>query len=96
MTITDNAGHRVRNAAATRATILEAARKRYEISYQRYLIGKIDVTELNIALTAQEAARRSYLQSLQQYWMALYEIRGLTLYDFVNDASLMKTPPTGE
>jgi outer membrane protein TolC len=75
---------------------LEAARKRYEISYQRYLIGKIDVTELNIALTAQEAARRSYLQSLQQYWMALYEIRGLTLYDFVKDGSLMKTPPAGE
>jgi outer membrane protein TolC len=75
---------------------LEAARKRYDISFQRYLIGKIDVTDLNIALTAQEAARRSYLQSLQSYWMALYDIRGLTLYDFVIDQTLMKVPPVGE
>ena len=75
---------------------LEAARKRYEITFQRYLIGKIDVTELNIALTAQEGARRSYLQSLREYWMALYEIRGLTLYDFVGDKTLMLQTPSGE
>ena len=75
---------------------LEAARKRYEISFQRYLIGKIDVTDLNIALNAQEVARRSYLQSLQSYWMALYDIRGLTLHNFVIDQSLMKVPPVNE
>lgn len=75
---------------------LEAARKRYEISYQRYLIGKIDVTDLNIALTAQESARRSYLQALREYWMALYEIRGLTLYDFVGDKTLMLLTPREE
>jgi len=72
---------------------LEAARRRYEISYQRYLIGKIDVTDLNIALLAQESARRAYLQSLREYWMALYEIRGLTLYDFVGNKTLMLLTP---
>jgi outer membrane protein len=75
---------------------LEAARKRYEISYQRYLIGKIDVTDLNIALLAQESARGSYLMALREYWMALYEIRGLTLYDFVFDKSLMLLTPKEE
>jgi outer membrane protein len=72
---------------------LEAARKRYDITYQRYLIGKISVTDLNLALTDQENARRAYLQSLRDFWMALYEIRGLTLYDFANDKSLMLQPP---
>lgn len=75
---------------------LEAARKRYEISYQRYLIGKISVTDLNLALADQESARRGYLQSVREFWMALYEIRGLTLYDFVTDKSLVLQTPVGE
>jgi len=75
---------------------LEAARKRYEISYQRYLIGKISVTDLNLALADQESARRGYLQSVRDFWMALYEIRGMTLYDFVADKSLVLQTPVGE
>jgi len=75
---------------------LEAARKRYEISYQRYLIGKISVTDLNLALADQESARRGYLQSVREFWMALYEIRGMTLYDFVTDKSLVLQTPVGE
>jgi len=75
---------------------LEAARKRYEISYQRYLIGKISVTDLNLALADQESARRGYLQSVREFWMALYEIRGMTLYDFANDKTLMLQAPAVE
>lgn len=75
---------------------LESARKRYEITYQRYLIGKISVTDLNLALADQESARRGYLQAVRDFWMALYEIRGLTLYDFTKDQSLMLIPPVGE
>ena len=75
---------------------LEAARKRYEISYQRYLIGKISVTDLNLALADQESARRGYLQSVREFWMALYEIRGMTLYDFVADKSLVLQTAVGD
>ncbi len=72
---------------------LEAARKRYEITYQRYLIGKISVTDLNLALADQESARRGYLQSVRDFWMALFEIRGMTLYDFVEGRTLMLATP---
>ena len=72
---------------------LEAARKRYNISYQRYLIGKIPVTDLNLALSDQETARRAYLQSVRDFYNALYEIRGLTLYDFVDDRPLIVDAP---
>jgi hypothetical protein len=74
---------------------LEAARKRYEITYQRYLIGKISVTDLNLALADQESARRAYLQAVRDFWMALYEIRGMTLYDFAKDKTLMLQTPVG-
>jgi outer membrane protein TolC len=74
---------------------LEAARKRYEITYQRYLIGKISVTDLNLALADQESARRGYLQSVRDFWMALYELRGLTLYDFAAGRTLMLQAPVG-
>ena len=75
---------------------LEAARKRYEITYQRYLIGKISVTDLNLALADQESARRAYLQAVRDFWMALYEIRGMTLYDFAKDKTLMLQTPENE
>jgi outer membrane protein TolC len=77
-------------------TSLEAARKRYNISYQRYLIGKIPVTDLNLALADQESARRAYLQAIRDFWTALYEVRGLTLYDFVEDRQLILENPEVE
>ena len=83
----------VRRNAEIAEQSLDAARTRYQISYQRYLIGKISVTDLNLALADQESARRSYLQAIRDFWMALFEIRGLTLYDFVDNQSLMFTAP---
>ncbi|MBD8490145.1 TolC family protein [Echinicola sp. CAU 1574] len=66
----------------------EVAAKRYEISKQRYLSGKVDITNLNIAQQEKDSNRRSYTQSLQEYWQAYYELRQLTLYDFENDELL--------
>ena len=77
-------------------TSLLAARKRYSISYQRYLIGRIPVTDLNLALADQENARRAYLQAVRDFWTALYEIRGLTLYDFVEGRQLILQNPEVE
>ncbi len=60
----------------------EVALKRYNVAQNRYLIGKIDITNLNIALTEKDAAKRSYITALQSFWTAYYEMRRLTLYDF--------------
>jgi outer membrane protein TolC len=79
----------IRRNTDVAARYFDAAKKRYEISYQRYLIGKIDVTELNLALTEQEGARIAYLQAVRDFWMAVFDIRGLTLYDFINGRTLM-------
>lgn len=60
----------------------EVAQERYMVSQNRYLIGKIDITNLNIALTEKDTAKRSYLAALRAFWIAYYDMRRLTLYDF--------------
>jgi outer membrane protein TolC len=60
------------------------AMKRYEVTKQRFLIGKIAVLDLNDADTRKDQNKRAYLQSLQDYWSYFYNIRSLTLFDFVN------------
>ncbi len=66
----------------------EVAQERYEVAQNRYLIGKIDITNLNIALTEKDDARRSYINALRSFWTAYYDLRRLTLYDFVEDRLL--------
>ncbi|GAB3658291.1 TolC family protein [Echinicola sediminis] len=64
------------------------AAKRYEISRQRYLSGKVDITNLNIAQTEKDSNKQSYISSLREYWLAYYELRQLTLFDFENEKLL--------
>jgi outer membrane protein TolC len=60
------------------------AMKRYEVTKQRFLIGKIAVLDLNDADSRKDQNRRAYVQSLQNYWNYFYNLRNLTLYDFIN------------
>jgi outer membrane protein TolC len=60
----------------------EVATERYNVAQNRYLIGKIDITDLNIALTEKDTAKRDYILALKNFWTAFYDLRGLTLYDF--------------
>jgi outer membrane protein TolC len=66
----------------------EVAQERYNVAQNRYLIGKIDITNLNIALTEKDDARRSYVNALRSFWTAYYDLRRLTLYNFVTDELL--------
>ncbi len=68
----------------------EVAQERYNVSQNRYLIGKIDITNLNIALTEKDNAKRSYVQALKSFWTAYYDLRRLTLYDFATKQLLYK------
>ncbi len=60
------------------------ATKMYEVTKQRFLIGKISVLELNNADTKKDENRRAYVMALQNYWNYFYNIRSLALYDFIN------------
>lgn len=60
----------------------QIAQKKYDIAQNRYLVNKINVTDLNIALQEKDSAKRSYLQAMREYWNAYYQLRVLTLFDF--------------
>jgi outer membrane protein TolC len=74
----------VRNAAKADTV----AQKGYEVSFQRFLIGKVDVIVLNNARNDREAARRAYINAVKTYWNYYYRLRRLTLYDFVKRENL--------
>ncbi len=59
------------------------ADRRFEVAKNRYVIGKIDISDLYIAQSEKDAAVQSYVQALRQYWTSYYRLRRLTLYDFV-------------
>jgi outer membrane protein TolC len=63
---------------------------RYEVSKRRFLIGKIDVLDLNVALEEKDVARRGYVQALRNYWDYYYNLRGLTLYDWHRGIKLVE------
>lgn len=61
------------------------AQRRYNVAQNRYLIGKIDITNLFIAQNEKDAARQEYIRALREFWTGWYELRQLTLYDFQKD-----------
>lgn len=69
------------------------AQKRYEVTKQRYLIGKISITDLNLAQTEKDQARQSYIQTLRTFWNAHFTLRRITLYDFENKKPIQYTLP---
>ncbi|MEX0721085.1 MAG: TolC family protein [Balneolaceae bacterium] len=66
----------------------DIAERRYEVAKNRYLIGRIDITNLFIAQNEKDSARRSYIQALRNYWTGYYNLRRLTLYDFDRNAPI--------
>lgn len=62
--------------------------RRYEVSKRRFVIGKVSITDLNIAQKEKDNAVYNYYQSLKSYWELYYEIRLLTLYDFAKNEDI--------
>lgn len=68
---------------------LEVAELRMDIAKKRYQIGKTDVLDLNVAIQEHRSAVQQYYNALWEAWRAHYQIRNLTLYDFVLDQSII-------
>jgi outer membrane protein TolC len=59
--------------------------KRFEVARNRYTIGRIDISNLFIAQGEKDQALQGYVNALRGYWNAYYQLRRLTLYDFVKN-----------
>jgi outer membrane protein len=64
------------------------AQKGFEISRQRYMIGKVSILDLTTSQTSSDASRISYIRSLQRYWINYYQIRKLTMFDFLENREI--------
>jgi len=58
------------------------AAKRFEVAYNRYVIGRITIDNLYIAQAEKDQALLQYVQALRGYWGAHYRLRRATLFDF--------------
>ncbi len=65
------------------------ANRRFAVSKNRYLVGKIDITDLFDAQREKDSARQNYIQTLGDYWEKYYELRQMTLYDFREGKTLL-------
>ncbi|MEI7725751.1 MAG: TolC family protein [Bacteroidota bacterium] len=69
------------------------ARKSYEVTKGRYLIGKInDITNLYLSQIETDNAEKNYYFALQTFWTNFYEIRKLTHFDFLKNETLPLDP----
>lgn len=64
------------------------AQKRYETSVEAFILGKIDVLNLNDSQSSKDESKRNYIEQLYLLWSYYYQIRSLTLYDFIRDEKI--------
>ena len=72
-----------------RQTIVETAREAltiaedaYAQTLQRFIKAQADAYSLSVAQSHWQTARQNQIASLQNYWLAYYHLRRLTLYDY--------------
>lgn len=61
----------------------EIARQRYDTTVEAFVAGKVEILNLNDSQSSKDTARRNYIQQLAYLWSYYYQIRSLTLYDFL-------------
>lgn len=64
------------------------AQQRYKTSIETFMIGKINILDLNDAQQSKDDARQKHIEELYYYWNYFYNIRSVTLYDFQHDRTL--------
>ena len=70
------------NCVEVAAKTNRTAERRHEVARRLYILGKSTILDLNAAIAEKDAARRSYVQTLQTYWGLYYGLRSMTGYDF--------------
>jgi len=78
----------MKDQLATAKQADKVAENGYLIALKQFQNGESTITDLNIALSERDNAKRDYIYSLQSYWEAYYKLRILTLYDFEKDQKI--------
>ena len=60
----------------------------YLIALRKFQNGELSITDLNIALQELDKAKRDYIFSIRSYWVAYYQLRIFTLFDFERNSNI--------
>ena len=71
------------------------AQQRYDITKDRFLNGGITVTDLNTAQKELDDASGQYISQLSTFWGAYFELRKLSLYDFIHKKDIKEQNENG-
>jgi len=66
----------------------EVAQRRYDTNVKTFMVGKISVLDLNDSQLKKDEARREYIDQLYKYWYYYYQLRSITLYDYITGTSI--------
>jgi len=64
------------------------AQSRYSTSVEAFVLGKMDVLNLLDAQLSKDETRRNFISQTFLLWAYYYQLRGLTLYDFIANEKL--------
>lgn len=70
------------------ATADSIAGEKYTIAKERYVLGNLSITDLSIAFQENDQAQRDYIAALRDFWGAYYQLRYLSLFDFVENKKI--------
>jgi hypothetical protein len=66
----------------------KVAENGYKIALKKFQNGELSITDLNIALQERDKAKRDYIYSIRSYWVAYFQLRIFTLYDFEKNSNI--------
>jgi len=64
------------------------ARRRYEVTSENFRNGTINVLDLNTAQSEKDQAAKRYITDLNNYWQYYFNIRRLSLYDYLRNKDI--------
>ncbi len=65
------------------------AQNRYKIAYETFVMGQINVLDINTAQIEEDNAKRNYINQLYYSWLYHFQLRGISLYDFASKQEII-------
>lgn len=65
------------------------ARRRYRTAFETFVMGQINVLDINAAQSEEDNAKRTYINQLYSSWLYFYNLRQITLFDFETGTNIV-------
>lgn len=65
------------------------ARRRYRTAFETFVMGQINVLDINSAQSEEDNAKRNYINQLYSSWLYFYNLRQITLFDFESQTHIV-------